>query len=71
MQTGTIKFYSKDRGFGFIRPSVGEDIFFHVSELPAEYQQRGIQEGTYVQYELGIRKGNQVARNLVVVGGAE
>lgn len=71
-QTGKIQFYNSERGFGFVRSHHnGEDFFFHISELPAEYQQRGIEEGTYVQFELGIRKGNQIARNIVVVGGAE
>ncbi len=73
METGTIKFFS-DRGFGFIRPSSGdEDVFFHITELPEEYREREqvIQEGIHVQYELGVRNGKQIARNVVVLAGAE
>jgi cold shock protein len=31
MPTGTIKFYSDDRGFGFVTDESGRDIFFHIS----------------------------------------
>ena len=73
METGTIKFFS-DRGFGFIRPSNGDaDVFFHITELPEEYREREqeIKEGTHVQYELGVRNGKAVARNIIVLVGAE
>ncbi len=31
--TGTIKFFNKDRGFGFIKATSGEDYFFHISNV--------------------------------------
>ena len=72
METGTIKFYRSDSGYGFIRPSNGgSDIFFHFSELPTEYRQQAPQEGTYVEYETGVRNGKPIARNVRIVGGAE
>ena len=69
---GTVKFYRPQNGFGFIRQSNGgPDIFFHVSELPAEYQRRAIiQEGTQVQYDLGLHNGRTVARNVRVLEAA-
>lgn len=35
---GKIKFYKKDKGFGFIEVENGEDVFFHYSALPQDYQ---------------------------------
>ena len=33
MQEGTVKFFNETKGFGFIRPAEGEDIFVHHSGL--------------------------------------
>ena len=33
MQEGTVKFFNESKGFGFIKPASGEDIFVHASGL--------------------------------------
>ena len=33
MQEGTVKFFNETKGFGFICPTNGQDIFVHVSGL--------------------------------------
>ena len=33
MQEGTVKFFNESKGFGFISPASGEDIFVHSSGL--------------------------------------
>jgi cold shock CspA family protein len=69
--TGIVKLFDP-RGYGFIRPSDGsEDLYFHCSELPGERGKRYIDQGTYVEYQLGTRNGKKVARDIRILGGAE
>jgi CspA family cold shock protein len=44
MASGTVKWFDPNRGYGFIRPEQGEDVFVHVSALQASGLQM-LQEG--------------------------
>ena len=51
MATGTVKWFSDDKGFGFITPDEGsKDLFVHFSAIAAEGY-RSLSEGTRVSYE--------------------
>jgi cold shock CspA family protein len=52
MRYGTIVRFLPDKGFGFIRPDSGTDIFFHVTALGADGDSPRIREGQPVKYEL-------------------
>jgi CspA family cold shock protein len=60
MATGTVKWFSAEKGYGFITPDEGgEDLFVHYSSLQMEGF-RVLREGQKVEYETAPgRKGQQ------------
>ena len=51
METGTVKWFNDDKGFGFIEQEVGEDVFVHFSEIQSDGF-KSLDEGDEVQFEL-------------------
>lgn len=53
MNTGTVKWFSKRKGYGFIVPDDGgNDLFVHHSKIQSEGT-TGLREGQKVEYEIG------------------
>jgi CspA family cold shock protein len=51
METGTVKFYNDQKGYGFIAPdSGGKDVFVHATALERAGM-RGLHEGQKVSFE--------------------
>ena len=51
MATGTVKWFSDEKGFGFITPDEGtDDLFVHQSAIAGEGF-RSLSEGAKVSYE--------------------
>jgi cold shock protein len=51
MPTGTVKWFSDDKGFGFVTPDEpGKDLFVHHSDIESEGF-RSLAEGSRVEYE--------------------
>lgn len=49
MSNGTVKFFNATKGFGFITPESGADLFFHVSEIQGSEPR----DGDKVEFEVG------------------
>jgi CspA family cold shock protein len=64
METGTVKFFNNDRGFGFITPSTGEkDVFVHSSNIVgAGY--KSLQDGQQVEYDVAQGAKGPEAQNV-------
>ena len=66
MNTGTVKWYNDQKGYGFIQPDDGgKDVFVHVSAVERAGL-RGLVEGQKVSFEIQTdrRTGKAAAANL-------
>lgn len=53
MKTGTVKFFNTSKGFGFIQPESGDDVFVHVTALERAGLS-ALREGDKVQFNTAV-----------------
>jgi cold shock protein len=58
---GTVKFFNKDKGFGFISREGKEDVFVHQTNIVGETV---LTEGQVVEFEIGPGRKGDEARNV-------
>ncbi len=64
MATGTVKWFNKTKGFGFIKPDEGgDDVFVHISEVQ-KAELATLNEDQSVEYEVIENRGRSAAGNL-------
>ena len=51
MATGTVKWFSAEKGYGFISRSDGDDVFVHFSAIEGEGY-RNLEEGQSVEFDV-------------------
>ena len=66
MAKGTVKWFSSQKGYGFIQPQAGgKDVFVHISAVERAGL-TGLNEGQVVEYDEVANKGKTSAENLKV-----
>lgn len=61
-QTGTVKWFKEDKGFGFIEIQEGNDIFVHISQI-----EQPIKQGDKVEFSTKEGKKGPVATEVRVI----
>ena len=51
MAQGTVKWFNAEKGFGFIAPTEGPDVFVHFSEIQGSGY-KSLEENQQVEFEI-------------------
>lgn len=65
METGKVKWFNADKGYGFITGEDGKDIFVHYSAIQCDGF-RTLEEGQSVDYEVVEGERGEQAANVSV-----
>ena len=67
MAKGTVKWFSNDKGFGFITPEgAGKDVFVHHSVIQGEGY-KSLAEGEHVEFDIQEGQKGPQAVNVVKI----
>ena len=63
---GTVKWFNNSKGYGFITPEEGEDVFVHFSSITEAEGYKSLNEGQAVEFEVtdgpkGLQASNVVS----------
>lgn len=64
METGTVKWFNAEKGFGFIEVEGGKDVFVHFSAISGEGY-KSLDEGERVQFDVVQGNRGPQAENVV------
>ena len=66
MTRGTVKWFNDSKGYGFITPEEGNDVFVHHSSIQGEGF-KSLSEGEQVEFEITEGDKGQQATNVTKV----
>ena len=66
MASGTVKWFNGEKGYGFISPESGEDVFVHYSNIQGGGY-RSLEEGQRVEFDTAPGRKGQEAQNVRVI----
>ncbi len=64
MVRGTVKWFNDQKGFGFITPESGNDVFVHHSAIQGDGY-KSLSEGQAVEFEITTGPKGEQAQNVV------
>lgn len=71
MNSGTVKWFNSEKGFGFIsNDDGGEDVFVHFSAIVSDSGYKTLQEGQHVTFDIESDPKNSGKLRAVNVQGA-
>lgn len=66
MATGNVKWFSNEKGYGFIQPDDGgNDVFVHFSSIQGQGY-KTLDEGDKVEFEVGQGQKGPQAQNVTI-----
>jgi len=66
LATGTVKWFNGSKGFGFITPENGDDLFVHFSAISGDGY-KSLDEGDEVEFEITQGEKGPQAVNVSIV----
>jgi CspA family cold shock protein len=66
LSTGTVKWFNESKGFGFISPESGPDLFVHYSSIVSSGF-KTLAEGQQVQFNVTQGKKGPQAENVSII----
>jgi CspA family cold shock protein len=67
LETGTVKWFNDEKGYGFISRDGGNDVFVHFTAINSEGR-RTLLEGQQVNFEVVDGQKGPQAGNVSIVG---